>query len=74
MLHEPRVVIKDYIAEDLPKEFGARCGAGETGAPISTVLSAATSPRAAAPRRGSHRMFANDQGWSHKLHEAVGTG
>src|SRR5271154_6275273 len=56
VLHEPRVVIKDYIAEDLPKE-------------IKRLDSALAKLRA-----DPYRMSANDQGWSHKLHEAVATG
>src|SRR6476619_6266479 len=46
VLHEPRVVITNYIAE---------------GGEHRDVLEA-------------YRMFANDHGWSHKLHEAVATG
>src|SRR5207245_2419976 len=77
VLHEPRVVITNYIAEDLPKE-------------VRRLDSALTKLRADLDRmleRGdvadsgehrdvleAYRMFANDQGWSHKLHEAVATG
>jgi len=46
--------------------------------PISNphCWSAATSPRAAsiATCWKAYRMFANDHGWSHRLHEAVATG
>ncbi len=68
VLHEPRVVINNYIAEDLPKE-------------IKRLDTALTKLRADLDRmleRGdvleAYRMFANDQGWSHRLHEAVATG
>ena len=77
VLHEPRVVITNYIAEDLPKE-------------IKRLDTALTKLRADLDRmleRGdvadggehrdvleAYRMFANDHGWSHKLHEAVATG
>ncbi len=77
VLHEPRVVITNYIAEDLPKE-------------VKRLEQALTKLRADLDRmleRGdvaeggehrdvleAYRMFANDQGWSHKLHEAVATG
>src|SRR5213082_1925204 len=77
VLHEPRVVITNYIAEDLPKE-------------IKRLDTAMTKLRADLDRmleRGdvadggehrdvleAYRMFANDHGWSHKLHEAVATG
>src|ERR1019366_6454549 len=46
VLHEPRVVITNYIAD---------------GGEHRDVLEA-------------YRMFANDHGWSHRLHEAVATG
>src|SRR6516225_9591553 len=68
VLHEPRVVINNYIAEDLPREVKrldlARMlerGDVADGGEHRDVLEA-------------YRMFANDQGWSHKLHEAVATG
>ncbi len=77
MLHEPRVVIKDYIAEDLPKEIKR----------LDTALAKLRSDLDRMLERGdvaeggehrdvleAYRMFANDQGWSHKLHEAVATG
>src|SRR5258705_8245145 len=77
VLHEPRVVITNYIAEDLPKE-------------IKRLDTALTKLRADPDRMlergdvaegGEHRdvleadrMLANHHGWSHKLHEAVATG
>jgi len=77
VLHEPRVVIKDYIAEDLPKEI-KRLDAAllKLRADLDHMLE-----RGDVAEGGEHRdvleayrMFANDAGWSHKLHEAVGTG
>src|SRR5215472_97636 len=68
VLHEPRVVIKDYIAEDLPKEIKR----------LDTAMTKLRSDLDRMLERGdvleAYRMFANDQGWSHKLHEAVATG
>ena len=77
VLHEPRVVITNYIAEDVPRE-------------IKRLDSAVTKLRADLDRmleRGdmaeggdhrdvleAYRMFANDQGWQHRLREAVATG
>src|SRR6478609_552803 len=66
VLHEPRVVINNYIAEDLPKEVKRldrmlERGDVAEGGEHRDVLEA-------------YRMFANDQGWSHRLHEAVATG
>jgi phosphotransferase system enzyme I (PtsP) len=43
VLHEPRVVITNYIAEDLPKEIKRL----DTGLTLTACWSAATSPRAA---------------------------
>src|ERR671929_2176103 len=77
VLHEPRVVIKDYIAEDLPKEIKRLDAAlAKLRADLDRMLE-----RGDVAEGGEHRdvleayrMFANDSGWSHKLHEAVGTG
>src|SRR6266436_5782976 len=77
VLHEPRVVITNYIAEDLPKEI-KRLDAALTKlrADLDRMLE-----RGDVAEGGEHRdvleayrMFANDQGWSHRLHEAVATG
>ena len=77
VLHEPRVVITNYIAEDLPKEI-KRLDAALTKlrADLDRMLE-----RGDVADGGEHRdvleayrMFANDHGWSHKLHEAVATG
>src|SRR6201991_2520590 len=77
VLHEPRVVVNNYIAEDLPKEIKR----------LDTALAKLRSDLDRMLERGdvaeggehrdvleAYRMFANDQGWSHKLHEAVATG
>ena len=77
VLHEPRVVITNYIAEDLPKEI-RRLDAALTKlrADLDRMLE-----RGDVADGGDHRdvleayrMFANDHGWSHRLHEAVATG
>jgi len=77
VLHEPRVVITNYIAEDLPKELKRLDAAlAKLRADLDRMLE-----RGDVAEGGEHRdvleayrMFANDQGWSHKLHEAVATG
>ena len=77
VLHEPRVVITNYIAEDLPKEIKRLDAAlAKLRADLDRMLE-----RGDVAEGGEHRdvleayrMFANDQGWSHKLHEAVATG
>src|SRR5246500_4346399 len=77
VLHEPRVVVNNYIAEDLPKEI-RRLDAALTKlrADLDRMLE-----RGDVAEGGEHRdvleayrMFANDHGWSHRLHEAVATG
>ena len=77
VLHEPRVVITNYIAEDLPKEIKRlELALTKLRADLDRMLE-----RGDVADGGEHRdvleayrMFANDHGWSHKLHEAVGTG
>ena len=77
VLHEPRVVITNYIAEDLPKEIKRLDAAlAKLRADLDRMLE-----RGDVADGGEHRdvleayrMFANDHGWSHKLHEAVATG
>ncbi len=77
VLHEPRVVITNYIAEDLPKEIKKLDAAlAKLRADLDRMLE-----RGDVAESGEHRdvleayrMFANDHGWSHKLHEAVATG
>src|SRR6267154_1977930 len=77
VLHEPRVVITNYIAEDLPKEIKKLDAAlTKLRADLDRMLE-----RGDVAEGGEHRdvleayrMFANDNGWSHKLHDAVATG
>ncbi|MFX5952717.1 phosphoenolpyruvate-utilizing N-terminal domain-containing protein, partial [Acinetobacter baumannii] len=72
VLHEPRVVIMNYIAEDLPKEIKRLDTAlAKLRADLDRMLE-----RGDVAEGGEHRdvleayrMFANDSGWSHKLHE-----
>src|SRR5262249_29853379 len=77
VLHEPRVVITDVIADDIPHELE------RLGAAIATLhegLDRLVEHRDVADG-GEHRdvleayrMFSYDQGWLHKIREAVGTG
>ena len=77
VLHEPRVVITNYIAEDLPKEI-KRLDAALTKlrADLDRMLERGDVAEGGEHREvlEAYRMFANDHGWSHKLHEAVATG
>jgi phosphotransferase system enzyme I (PtsP) len=77
VLHEPRVVITNVIADDVPRELK------RLDASIATLradLDRMVEHRDVADG-GEHRdvleayrMFSYDQGWLHKIREAVGTG
>jgi len=77
VLHEPRVVITNFIADDVPKEIKRLEAAVDTlRADLDVMLE-----RGDVADAGEHRdvleafrMFAYDRGWLHKLREAVMTG
>ncbi len=77
VLHEPRVVITNYIAEDLPGEV-KRLDAALTKlrADLDRMLERGDVAEGGEHREvlEAYRMFANDHGWSHRLREAVATG
>jgi phosphotransferase system, enzyme I, PtsP len=77
VLHEPRVVITNFIADDVPKELNR----------LETAIEAMRSDLDVLLERGevadggehrdvleAYRMFAYDRGWVHRLEEAVRTG
>src|SRR5215470_17349163 len=77
VLHEPRVVITNFIADDVPKEIKR----------LETAIEAMRSDLDVLLERGevadggehrdvleAYRMFAYDRGWAHRLEEAVRTG
>src|SRR5215475_6920794 len=77
VLHEPRVVITNFIADDVPKELKRLEAAIET---MRSDLDALLD-RGEVADGGEHRdvleayrMFAYDRGWVHRLEEAVRTG
>src|ERR671936_874525 len=77
VLHEPRVVITNFIADDVPKELKRLEAAVETMRSDLDVLL----ERGEVVEGGEHRdvleayrMFAHDRGWVHRLEEAVATG
>ncbi len=87
VLHEPRVVITNYIAEgvvitnyiaeDLAKEVKRLDTAlAKLRADLDRMLERGDFAEGGEHRDvlEAYRMFANDHGWSHKLHEAVATG
>jgi phosphotransferase system, enzyme I, PtsP len=77
VLHEPRVVITNFIAEDVQKELKRLESAVETlRSDLDLMLE-----RGELADGGEHRdvleayrMFAYDRGWIHRLEEAVATG
>jgi phosphotransferase system enzyme I (PtsP) len=77
VLHEPRVVITNFIADNVPKELKRLEAAVETMRSDLDVLL----ERGEVVEGGEHRdvleayrMFAYDRGWVHRLEEAVATG
>ncbi|MBX9776428.1 MAG: phosphoenolpyruvate--protein phosphotransferase [Xanthobacteraceae bacterium] len=77
VLHEPRIVITNFIADDVNKEMKRLEAAIETMRSDLDVLL----ERGEVPDHGEHRdvleayrMFAYDRGWQHRLTEAVVTG
>jgi phosphotransferase system enzyme I (PtsP) len=77
VLHEPRVTVKNVIADDVQKELQRLNDSVET---MRNDLDAMLE-RGELADGGEHRdvleayrMFAHDQGWLHRLHEAVLTG
>ncbi len=77
VLHEPRVVVTNYIADDVQKEAKRLDAAVETlRADLDLLLE-----RREVADGGEHRdvleayrMFAHDRGWLHRMREAVMTG
>ncbi len=77
VLHEPRIVITNFIADDVPKELKRLEAAVDTmRSDLDLLLE-----RGEAVDGGEHRevleayrMFAYDRGWVHRLEEAVATG
>src|SRR6478609_7327124 len=77
VLHEPRVVITNFIADDVTRELKRLETAVETMRSDLDVLL----ERGEVAEGGEHRdvleayrMFAYDRGWVHRLEEAVRTG
>ncbi len=77
VLHEPRVVVKNFIADDIQKELKRLDQSVDTlRASIDSMLEEEGLTRAGEHRDvlEAYRMFAHDRGWLHKLREAVMTG
>src|SRR5580698_10295482 len=77
VLHEPRVVVTNFIADDIPKELKHLQAAVETlRANLDELLEHGDVVEGGEHRDilEAYRMFAYDRGWVHKLEEAVMTG
>ncbi len=77
VLHEPRVVVKDVIADDAQKELARLDEAiGTLRSDLDLMLERGEMADGGEHREvlEAYRMFAHDQGWLHRLREAVMTG
>ena len=77
VLHEPRVVITNFIADDVQKELKRLQGAVETlRSDLDVLLERGELADGGEHREvlEAYRMFADDRGWLHRLEEAVRTG
>jgi phosphotransferase system enzyme I (PtsP) len=77
VLHEPRVVVTNFIADDVPKEMEHLKAAVETlQSNLDEMLEHGDVVEGGEHRDvlEAYRMFAYDRGWAHKLEEAVMTG
>src|SRR4051794_18817952 len=77
VLHEPRVVITNFIADDVPKELRRLETALESlRADLDIMLERGEVADSGEHREvlEAYRMFAYDRGWEHRLEEAVRTG
>jgi phosphotransferase system, enzyme I, PtsP len=77
VLYEPRVLVRNLIAEDVQKELKRLDEAVDTlRASIDVMLEDENVQRGGDHRDvlEAYRMFAHDRGWMHKLREAVMTG
>jgi len=77
VLHEPRVVVTNFIADDIPKELKHLETAVESlRTHLDELLEHGDVVEGGEHRDvlEAYRMFAYDRGWVHKLEEAVMTG
>jgi phosphotransferase system, enzyme I, PtsP len=77
VLHEPRVTVKNVIADDIQKELTRLDESISTlRADLDLMLERGDMADGGEHREvlDAYRMFAHDQGWLHRLREAVMTG
>jgi phosphotransferase system enzyme I (PtsP) len=77
VLHEPRVIVTKLIADDPQKELQRIDAAlNALRADLDVMLERREVADGGEHREvlEAYRMFANDRGWTHRIHEAVTTG
>lgn len=77
VLHEPRVVITNYIADDVPKEMKRlEAALAKLSSDLDRMLNDGDVAESGEHRDvlEAYRMFAHDRGWQQKLRDAVATG
>jgi phosphotransferase system enzyme I (PtsP) len=77
VLHEPRVVITNFIADDVPKELRRLDDAiAALRSQVDVMLQRGEVADGGEPREilEAYRMFAHDRGWIERIHEVVATG
>ena len=77
VLHEPRVVVTNFIADNVPKELEhLKAAIGTLQSNLDEMLEHGDVVEGGEHREvlEAYRMFAYDRGWVHKLEEAVMTG
>jgi phosphotransferase system, enzyme I, PtsP len=77
VLHEPRVVVTNFIADDMPKELEhLKAAIATLQSSLDEMLEHGDVVEGGEHREvlEAYRMFAYDRGWVHKLEEAVMTG
>ncbi|MGE0007348.1 MAG: phosphoenolpyruvate--protein phosphotransferase [Parvibaculaceae bacterium] len=75
VLHEPRVVVENLIAENIPKEKARLDGAIEQlRAHVDELVDGETRGGEYSEVLETFRMFAHDRGWVNRLRETVETG
>jgi len=77
VLHEPRVVIDNFVAADVDQEvLRLRAAIDELRGQIDQMINTSDTPRGAdySEVLETYRMFANDRGWVERIVSAVETG
>jgi len=77
VLHEPRVIISNYVAADVEEEIKRlQLGVKELRGQVDQLITTSDTPRGAdySEVLETYRMFANDRGWVRRIVEAIETG